>query len=75
MPPLQSSQSFPFQIKSPVKGNLQFLFLFVESSEISELMLAKTHYFYIPIEILVGNANGFTNFMKSLLTNLIPTKI
>ena len=53
------------------------LFLLVEnSSGISEL-IAITRYFYLPVPILVGNANEMRiiNFMNSLLTNLIASKI
>ena len=55
MPPLQSS---PFKLKSTVKGSVQFIKVLRSLNK----LLAKTHYFYLPIEILVGNADGIYYF-------------
>ena len=59
MPPHQSS---PFKLKSTVKCSVQFIFCFLRVLRSLNKLLAKTQYFYLPIEILVGNANGIFYF-------------
>ena len=54
-----STLSSPFHLaKDPFLKAVFSLFLLVESSsEISELIEAKTRYFCLPVSILVGNVN------------------
>ena len=45
-----------------LKGSVQFIFCLLRVLRSLNKLLAKTQYFYLPIEILVGNANGIYCF-------------